>query len=165
MYPLRSSSTNLFGAPRLYNSVPDDNSLSNLDALRGVFGACLVARMRKTTLARHSLSMRKPCLESYILESTIGCSTTRRRVNQSASDSTIKNFYEVLTPTKNATAIYCKWQFFKNVFEHLYFGLDDDVRKEVVGGFTWSSFFGLYNVVGLGEFYNTLQLGHRGDTE
>lgn len=153
MYPLRSSDTNLVGVPTLLQYIPDDNSLSNLDALRGVFGACLVARMRKTTLARHSLSMRKPCLESYILESTIGCSTTRRRVNQSASDSTIKTFYEVLTPTKNATAIICKWQFFKNVFEHTFVGLDDDMRKEVVGGFTWSSFFGFYNIVGLGKFH------------
>ena len=38
-------------------------------------------------------------------------------------------------------------------FKHTSFNLYYDVRKEVVGGFTWSSFFGLYNVVGLGEFY------------
>jgi hypothetical protein len=58
------------GASRFYNLFPDDNSLSNLDTLRGVFGAHPRVRVRKTSLARYSLSMRKPCLESYILEMT-----------------------------------------------------------------------------------------------
>lgn len=44
------------------------NSLSNLGTLRGVFGAHPGVGVRKAPLARYSLSMRKPCLESYILE-------------------------------------------------------------------------------------------------
>jgi hypothetical protein len=44
------------------------NSLSNLDTLRGVFGPHPGVRTRNASLARYSLSMRKPCLESYILE-------------------------------------------------------------------------------------------------
>ncbi len=50
--------------------IPEDNSLSNLGTLRGVFGAHPRVRMRKISLARYPLSMRKPCLESYTLERT-----------------------------------------------------------------------------------------------
>jgi len=48
--------------------IPEDNSLNNLDALRGVFGARPGPGSLQTSLARHSLSMRKSCLESYRLE-------------------------------------------------------------------------------------------------
>jgi hypothetical protein len=46
----------------------EDNSLNNLGALRGVFGTRPGSGALQTSLARHSLSMRKSCLESYTLE-------------------------------------------------------------------------------------------------
>jgi hypothetical protein len=55
----------------VFTSIQEYNSLSNLDALRGIFGAHPGVGVRTVTLARHSLSMRKPCLESYILETAI----------------------------------------------------------------------------------------------
>lgn len=52
----------------LFVAIPEDNSLSNLDALRGVCGAHPRVGVRQAFLARHSLSMRKLCVESYELE-------------------------------------------------------------------------------------------------
>jgi hypothetical protein len=49
-------------------AIPDDNSLSNLSTLRGVLRRSPRVRVLQTFLARYSLSMRKLCLESYILE-------------------------------------------------------------------------------------------------
>jgi hypothetical protein len=51
-------------------SIPDDNSLSNLGTLRGIFGTHPRVSELKIALARYSLSIWKPCLESYILERT-----------------------------------------------------------------------------------------------
>jgi hypothetical protein len=99
------------GASRFYNLFPDDNSLSNLDALRGVFGAYLVVRVRKTSLARHSLSMRKPCLESYILEILQGASDYFVEGGLTDSDNITNIFYSVLTPTKNTTAMFASGVF------------------------------------------------------
>ena len=49
--------------------IQEDNSLNNLDALRGAFGTrLLTGSADQAFLARHSLSMRKSCLESYTLE-------------------------------------------------------------------------------------------------
>lgn len=53
--------------------VPDYNSLSNSNTLRGLRGPTLVGGMSGISLARYSLSMRKPCLESYWLEQLHRC--------------------------------------------------------------------------------------------
>ena len=47
---------------------PEYNSLSNLNTLRGLRGACPGVGVLGIPLARYSLSMRKLCLESYALE-------------------------------------------------------------------------------------------------
>ena len=48
--------------------IQEDNSLSNLYALRGILGARPRPGSLRISLARHALSMRKSCLESYTLE-------------------------------------------------------------------------------------------------
>lgn len=49
-------------------SIPEYNSLSNLNTLRGLRGAYPRVGVLGNPLARYSLSMRKLCLESYALE-------------------------------------------------------------------------------------------------
>lgn len=53
---------------RFYVYVPDYNSLSNLNTLRGLRGAYPRVGVLGNPLAWYSLSMRKLCLESYPLE-------------------------------------------------------------------------------------------------
>ncbi len=51
-----------------FMSIPDYNSLSNLNTLRGLRGAYPRVGVLGNPLAWYSLSLRKLCLESYPLE-------------------------------------------------------------------------------------------------